>query len=543
MRKHRFFKCLAVSGAFCSVAVSAAVLFWAGPAFAASDRLVVLPFEIFSDKPMDFLNKGVRSMLASRLGGTDITIVDDAQVAMVLEEASVETVTDKDSAVAVAGALGADFALYGTITSAAGGYSLDLELLNLKEEPPEVSGFSDAGAEGQLIPRLARVAHQVRGVIEGKPVPTVYAGDAGREAEEPGGPYQGLFAHSGTGPGTEGPLEKGLFQRSEERPGAFSPTGSISLQMGPMGFDIADLNGNGSPEILVVGRGSLIVYSKKEGRYSPAGSLDSPFGENFLKVSVGDINGSGRPEIYLVGRYGERARTTIYEWQGSFRQIHRMRGHLCVVAGPEGTGPVLVYQNSGVSRFFSGPLHFAGYRGDGKPEVGTRIPGLEGARIYSLARGDLDGDGVAEWVGVNEDKRMVLWSSDGRELWRGSTRISGSNNSIIHGEVSSPGDIPPTVEFDPRMVVTDLNGDGRNEVLAVRNIALVEGFIEYLLYLKASITAYSLDGNRLVASWNTREIPYCVTDMKVYDGAIYVSGEKGRAEKIGRGSGRLMWFE
>ena len=543
MKRNFFLKIPAVHAALCAIVLSAALLAGPGAAQAASKRLAVFPFEILSDKPMDFLKKGVRTMLASRLGGSGITIIDEAEVAGVLEAASIETVTDRDAAADAAAALDADYALYGTITTAAGGYSLDLAFLNLTADPPKVSRLADAGAENQLIPRLAQVAGQVRGLIEGRPEAPAYGVAPGTAPESPAGPYEGLFSSFDTGPATEGPAERGLFHRTRDRSRAFSPTGSFPVHLGPMGFDIADLNGNGVPEILVVGRKSLLIYGERDGRYVPLDRLDSPFGEDFLKVSAADINGSGRPEIYLVGRYGARARTTVYEWQGSFKQIDSIRGHLCVVSGAEGMHPMLVYQESKVGEFLSGPLRRVAYGADGKPAVGEEIPGLSGARLYSLARGDLDGNGAAEWVGVDENKRLTLWSADGAVLWRGSTRISGSNNAILAGEITGQGDLPPSIEFDPRMVVTDLNDDGTNEVLAVRNIPITERVIEYLVYLKSSITAYRMEGNRLVGAWNTGEIPYCLTDLKVYEGTIYVSAERGKIEKVTQGSGRIMWFE
>ncbi|HDR17065.1 MAG TPA: VCBS repeat-containing protein [Desulfobacteraceae bacterium] len=542
MKMHSFPKYFGILTFFQIMVVSALLLFMPAATQAAPKRLVVFPLEILSDKPMDFLKKGVRTMLSSRLSGADITIIDEVEVSDALNAASIEAVTDKAVAAEKAESLNADYALFGTITAAAGGYSLDLSLLDLTVDPPKFSRISDAGAENQLIPRLAKVAYQVRGTIEGRPMETYASGSTPSESSS--GPYGGLFSSFEGGSAFEGPAEKGLFHRTRERTGAFSPTGSFPVNMAPMGFDMADLDGDGSPELLVVGRKRLLIYAEKEGRYVPIDKLDSPFGEEFLKVSTGDIDGSGRPEIYLVGSYGMRARTTVYEWQrGSFKQIDSIRGHLCVVGGPQNKPRQLIYQSSKVSEFISGPLHEVTYRPDGKLEIGQKIPGLADARLYSLAKADLSGNGVPEWIGVGRNKRLTLWGADGAELWRGSTRISGTNNIILAGETTGPGDMPPDVEFDPRLVVADIDEDGTYEVLAVRNIPVSERVIELLLYLKATITAYRMEGGKMVASWNTREIPYCLTDLKVYDGAIYISAEKGKVDKITEGSGRIMWFD
>jgi hypothetical protein len=518
------------------------LLFMSAPTQAAPKRLVVFPLEILSDKPMDFLKKGLRTMLSSRLAGTDITIIDDAEVSSVLNAASVEKVTHQNVAEKAAAALNAHYALFGTLTVAASGYSLDLTFLDLTADHPKSSGISDAGAENQLIPRLAQVAYQVRGAIEGRPVQAYATGPAASDSGPE--PYGGLFSSFETGSAIPGPTEKGLFQRTRERTGLFSPTGSFPVNMAPMGFDMADLNGDDSPELLVIGRKRLMIFTEKEGHYALIDKLDSPLGEDFLRISTGDIDGNGRPELYVVGSYGLRARTTIYEWnQKSFKKIDSIRGHLCVVQGPQGKPVQLIFQSSKVGDFISGPLHDATFRAGGKLEIGQKIPGLDHVRLYSLAKGDLDGNGVPEWIGVGKDKRLTLWGADGSELWRGSTRMSGTNNSILAGETTGPGDTPPSVEFDPRIVLTDLDEDGKYEVLAVRNIPVSERVIEFLLYLKATITGYRMEGGRLVSAWNTREIPYCLTDLKVYGGTIYLSAEEGKFDKITEGSGRILWFD
>jgi len=542
MKTKTFFKYLGTLSFFQILAAMTVLLGMSAPTHAAPKRLVVFPLEVLSDKPMDFLEKGLRTMLSSRLSGADITIIDEAEVSSVLNAASVEKVTDKNVAGKAAEALNAHYALFGTVTAAGGGYSLDFTFLDLTVEPPKSSSISDAGVENQLIPRLAQVAYQVRGAIEGRPVEAYAAGPAPSDSGPE--PYGGLFSSFETGSALQGPAEKGLFQRTRERTGVFSPTGSFPVNMAPMGFDIADLDGNGSPELLVIGRKRLMIYTETQGRYAPIDKLDAPFGEEFLKVSTGDIDGNGRPEIYVVGAYGLRARTTIYEWsRKSFKKSDSIRGHLCVVGGPQNKPMQLVFQNSKVEEFLSGPLHEAAFRADGKLEIGRKMPGLAHARLYSLAKGDLDGNGVPEWIGFGEDKRLTLWGIDGEELWRGSTRMSGTNNAIHSGETTGPGDTPPSVEFDPRVVVTDLDEDGTYEVLAVRNIPVSERVIEFLLYLKASIIGYRMEGGRLVSAWNTREIPYCLTDLNVYDGTIYLSAEEGKFDKITEGSGRILWFD
>ena len=202
-----------------------------------SKTLVLFPLALYSDTPMDFMRQGARTMLLSRLAGGGIEVVAEDKVNSVMGAAAGAPVTERQAASGFARALGADYALFGSITSAAGGYSLDLALLDVGKDPEKLSRLSDAGTANQFIPRLADVAYQVRALIEGTPMPSVRREGPAPEAPAEPRTYKGLFSGLGGDAGQRGPTEKGLFQRTRRDSRQFNPSGSISVGFAPMGFD------------------------------------------------------------------------------------------------------------------------------------------------------------------------------------------------------------------------------------------------------------------------------------------------------------------
>ena len=130
----------------------------------SSDKtLVLFPLVIYADKPSDYLRQGVRSMLASRLSGGGLELISDESLLGEKEE-----ITSKERAEELAGRLKADYAIFGSITSIGGGYSLDLSLLELGKDRSRLTRVSEAASEDQFIPKLSDVAYRLRAIIEGK---------------------------------------------------------------------------------------------------------------------------------------------------------------------------------------------------------------------------------------------------------------------------------------------------------------------------------------------------------------------------------------
>ena len=524
------------------IALVSLVFSVSGPLHASAKKLVLLPLKLYADESKSYLQTGVRSMLASRLAGGDIEIIPDERLADLLGEQEKGGITVQKRAEELTRGLGADYAVYGSITVIGAGYSVDLSLLKPGETGSTVTRVSRAVNEDQFIPQLADVANQLRAVIEGREAPAPKAEEKAGAAPEPQVP-KGVFSKVEEEQQVSATPEKGLAFKPTSEYQEFKPTYTIPTSMEVMAFDTGDLNGDGTVELAVLGRKSLAIYQGHGKRFVLKDELEPSFGEEFLKVSVGDCDGNGKAEIYVVGLSGLRARTTILEWDGAFKRLYRKTGHLQALRNPAGGNPLLLFQNSTVSNFFSGDIYTMDYRGGDTLSRSDELSTPRDVQFYTLNRYDLDGDGNHEWLGLRDDERLYVWDQDGEVLWKGDEKIGGTNNAINIGEARGPGYDPPRVPLNSRLLITDIDGDAKAEILATKNIPLVK-YVEGLkIYFKSHLIAFKIEGANLVPAWTTRQIDYCLVDIQAAGPALFLAAQKPKVTAFGEGSGLIMWFE
>ena len=510
--------------------------------YASTKSLVLFPLDVYADQSKAYLGQGIKSMLISRISGGDIEIIPEEKYIPLLGKNTKQGIKSKKRAEELARGLKADYAIFGSITTIGGGYSLDLSLLEVAKDESKLTRISKAVDEDQLIPQLSDVAYTLRALIQGKEIlPPRKIAEPVAVLPEPQ-IAKGIF--SKTARDKQGPkdIEKGLLFKPTREYQGFKPTGKISIGMSVMAFDMGDLDGKAGVELLVLERKELLLYARQGASFALKDTLKAGFGEDFLKVSTGDTDNNGMEEIFLVSRYGERARSTVLQWAGKFKRLDRRAGHMQVVKDPVSSKSLLLFQDSKVGEFFSGRIYGIDYENEGKFTKRERLPEFKGARFYTLALFDTDMDGDPEWIGLGDESRLYVWDKQGAILWNGDKHLGGTNNAILLGN-APPGDPPPRIAFNSRLLVTDIDGDGKREILAIKNIPLVEHVVNFKVYTKSNLIAYRVEGTRLSPAWTTSDIDWCVTDMQVEGQTLFIAAQKGKVANIGKGSSQIMWFE
>ena len=519
----------------------AIVLFSPPPALAANRTLALFPLAVYAKGPKDYLRQGIRAMLVSRLSGGDLEVVTDEKFRSLLKSEELKGKLNSQRIGEIAKQIQADYAVYGSVTAIGAGYSLDLTLLDLTKSPFQEHRISRAMNEDQFIPDMAKVAERFRAIIEGKAI------SAQGQLLPPGqtaatqtrsGPFGRLDQGAEYGRQTEG----GLFRATAPRKG-FEPAGTIPVHMSIVSFDAGDLTGDGRTNLVAVSRTEMRVYEKVGQTYRTRDRLKAAMGEDFLKVSIGDVDGNGKAEIYLVSFYGGRAKTTVFEWDGKFRRLFRKAGHLRVLRGLMAGKPLLLYQDSRIDKLFWGRISAMGYAGKNSLQVVRNLPKLKDVRFYTIMAYDVNKDGSPEFIGLGDSDVLTLWNSSGKIMWSDSGRsIGGTNNAIRVGNLAID-ESNLWAYINSRIVRADINDDGRDELIVVKNIPSIEHMETLNVYTKSRLIAYSFEGAALKRGWDTRKIPYCVTDIQVRGKTLFVAGQKGRLSKVGKGYSRIMWFD
>ena len=166
---------------------------------------------------------------------------------------------------------------------------------------------------------------------------------------------------------------------------------------------LADLDGDGLPEVIFAGGDQVLVYWNRGGRISPTDvtRLDVPgyetqFQRGAVGAAVADVDGDGRPELVLITRRGVEIRRA--DALDRVATLLPLRFGIRVEAEDlDGDGRpellVSVYQDEAThdvpSRIY--------WNGPGGLDADRWTP-LPAAGVMGIATGDLDGDGRPEVI-------------------------------------------------------------------------------------------------------------------------------------------------
>ena len=129
-------------------------------------RVLILPFEIYSQQDLSYLKKAIPEMLTSRLFSPDKIQVIDPEV--VEEELKGYSKIDKKLAETFGQKLSADYVIFGSVTVAGEVVSIDAQIMDLRGEKKPAQFFQEIKGLSELIPQLTRFAKKSKNYIEGK---------------------------------------------------------------------------------------------------------------------------------------------------------------------------------------------------------------------------------------------------------------------------------------------------------------------------------------------------------------------------------------
>jgi len=293
------------------------------------------------------------------------------------------------------------------------------------------------------------------------------------------------------------------------------------------GSEIADIDGDGKNEVLMLAKRKLYAYTwNGEKRLTQIAEYDlpsvmTPVLVRFFKEA------DGKRYIILTGS-DENARTAFSEVltfsNGKFHTaVKFIDRYLNVVNLPPHFKPVLIGQDPDRSKTVGGKVYEMQIV-DGKLVRRGNIANLpKNATVFNFAWiPAANGKGGDHVVTVTETENLATFNTKGQPLavsqdvyCAGTTYILGDRGI---GGLSAHEDDEIMSYVPIRLVVVDLDRDGRYEVLAVKPVTTAgKLFTNYRTYPQGEVHALIWDGMALDLLWKTRRIKGTVCDVTVAD--------------------------
>lgn len=516
-------------------------LAWADSSRNGPVRVAILPFTMHTPPKLNYLQDGIRDMLASRLawqGKVQVvgrTVVDQALRGKPSDISQAE-------ATRVGKSVRADYVLYGSITALGQAISIDAKMVPLNGSQQAVALYEQSQNLNNLIPKINQFAQEINHKIFSRPVEQVQAAAEQPEQQSAnfnGNPEQLVPQGMQGGPQTSR-LNPNFLQVTPE--GSLRQPGLWRSQtfMRPLvGMDVGDLDGDGHQEIVTISYNRLTVSRRVANGLQTLAVYKGSDMDRFLWVTVVDANRNGHADIFLTNLrthnyvtpqsndmitdpYGGSQRyVDSMVFRFAHDRLHKICGGLPyflngVHLGDR--GKVLLGQRKGLDSAFQPTIYDMQLQGDKLiPTTPENVP--SGCNVFNFAEADLNNDQSNEIIQINGSNNLLILSSSGEPLWKSRKIFCATSNSFI-GQVRDLryNDVARYYIPSP-ILVADLNHDGIPEIILN---SIPSDTSRYMpegskTYNQSQIVSLSWNQVGMVENWKSQDLDGLVTSVRMGD--------------------------
>ena len=482
------------------------------PAMAAT--YVVAPFSVSGAQGYSYLGQAVPSMLTSRLYLQGKFEPVERQDAALKEKAP----ASQSAASSMARKFGADYVIWGSITVMGDQASLDVSALS-----PDGKVWKDAATSSvnALIGGLQTVADSINIEVFGRT-------DVTRPAASSSGAPNSAFVMNEA----RGRVHNGTYLNPSLRyQGTEDSQVQIRSQMlgfECLGMEVADINGDGKNEVLLLGDYSLKAYVWENGnKLRELGEYRIP--SSMKPVLVRSFKQDGRNYVILSGfdKTDSGAYSQVLQFvNGKFNIVVRnARRYLNVASIPPLYAPTLIMQDGDRSKVVSGAVYEGRIKGDEVVRGGKLSNLPKQATVFNFSWIPADkgkrGDHLAL---IADNETLLTFDARGNRL-AGTEEVYSGSSVYVEGDrgmgsLTTGTDASDKVLYylPMRMPVVDLDRDGRHELIVNKPItAAGKLFSNYRTYPQGEIHALLWNGMGMELLWKTRRIKGTVCDVAIAD--------------------------
>ena len=526
--KHRTILLYTLLTVFCTVAFAAA------PSIAASNpSILIFPFEVETQGDLAFLQKGVFDILQSRLAaGGGIEVVPYEKYKTLLEGIR-DSLKDQE-ALSIGSRLKAGYVLIGKIRVQSDTSLTDAKLMDVSTGKPALTFSRQGTTPEDVFGHIKTLAAEIRTTLTG--------GDTTSATLVPKAPAEPP-APKPTAKGSSDDLQyqhpeklwRGSSELANEPIRSMTSDGRlpVSIWKSPKfkrdfrSIAHGDINGDGKEEIVIASDEALSVYHYLDGKLLLLAEKPCDPDEYLFRVDAADLNRNGRAEIYLSRMLKDRSRlrSQVLEWNGTQLTVLAEPERFLRILPPNTAShePILLGQESGRGTIFDTRIQRLEWRGNTlEPIGGFAVPFSES--VYAFAYADALNAGQDTFVWITPEGFLRLVQQDGED-WKSAERFTGAAAYIPYptGDEDRGGpssDTPRKRRYylPQRILVADIDRDGKNEVLTISNTDLTTHFFPNIrIFRNGRIVCLFWDGMGLGQKWRTSEVSGHISDVLVMD--------------------------
>lgn len=493
--------------------------------FAGAKTVAIVPFKVNAEKDMNFLRDGIYDMLSSRLyqeGEVEVISRQRVEKALASVGGGVTEANVKD----VGKLIGADFVLFGSLTVLGNSISVDSRMVDVTGAKPTMSFFEQSADAGGIVTRVNQMAVEINDKMFGRGTVAKSAGSGPAAATQtkPAQPKQPdtythpekAFREQG---GVSGEKADSPFV-SEEGGRIVSPQfwKSAGMKLLFNGLALGDVDKDGQIETVILTPDKLLVFRRDQQRFYQAYEIADIAGKYCIAVDVADINGNGFPEIFVTSMPYTRKllNSFVVEYDGqAFKKIaDDLSWYFRVLDTPD-RGKILIGQEHRLGSPFTGSIHEMLWRnGQYEPETPVRARAVN---AIGLTIGDILDDKSETTAAYDSTDRIRLFDASGQELWKSADKYGGST-IYYSGDLTDQGQILNPIYFPMRLTVRKSASDGKTKLLAIQNHDIGGRKLEkFRSFNESQIISFFWDGLGLSPDWKTRKISGYIRDFAVGD--------------------------
>jgi hypothetical protein len=394
-------------------------------------------------------------------------------------------------------------------------------MVDVSDNTPTTNFFEQSQDLGGVITKINGIAAQINtNVFDRQPAIAQKAAAAPQTPKAEAAPKDDVHAHpeklvKGHGT-TEGGGSPFIMATDEDETAFQKFWRSASFKHLINGISMGDVDGDGKIETVVVTPNDVIVYRAESGKFYKAHEIKASSSRYHIGVDVADINENGIPEIFVTSLTAA-IDSVVFEYDGkAFQKIVDGTSWYFRVADVPGRGKILLGQKHRMSRPFSGRIYDMIWQNSAyEPEAEIKTP--REIQVMGFGLGDILNDKQETAAAYRKDDRIQIIDANGKEMWRSSERYGGSTLYSL-GEKERRSQVRNFIYYPMRLLVTDANGDGENEMIVVKNHDVARGHLEkYRKFTNAHFESMTWDGLGMQTRWRTRKISGFIRDYILGD--------------------------